>query len=169
MRDLPIELLGSPLLRQRAAEIEHFDDALRELVQAMFRTMYRAQGQGLAGPQVGVLQRVIVIDMPDDDSAALALVNPTVVERASQTRKFEEGCLSIPGVTAPVARSTRVVVEARTPDGAPIRIEAEDALADCLQHEIDHLDGVLYIDHLSHLQRQLLLKRYRKLETRRQA
>jgi peptide deformylase len=169
VRDLPIELLGSPLLRERAAEIAHFDDRLRELVEAMFRTMYRAQGQGLAGPQVGVLQRVIVVDMPDDESPAYALVNPVIVERGTPTRKFEEGCLSIPGVTAPVERSTRVVVEAFTPDGAPLRIEAEDGLADCLQHEIDHLDGVLYIDHLSHLQRQLLLKRYKRLAARREA
>lgn len=163
MRDLPIELLGSPLLREPAADVEHFDHALRELVQAMFRTMYRNRGQGLAGPQVGVLKRVVVIDLPDEDSPALALVNPRIVARGVERRKFEEGCLSIPGVSAPVERHATVEVDAFSPMGEPIHIAAEGNLADCLQHEVDHLDGILYIDHLSPLQRQLVLKRYRKL------
>jgi peptide deformylase len=99
MRDLPIELLGSPLLRARAADVVDFGPAFREFVQAMFRTMYRAQGQGLAGPQVGVLQRVVVIDLPHQDSPALALINPRIIERGQERAKFEEGCLSIPGLS----------------------------------------------------------------------
>lgn len=169
MRDLPIELLGSPFLRQVAADVEAFDDALREFVAAMYRTMYRASGQGLAAPQVGVLQRIVVIDMPDEDSPALTLINPRVVERSAKRGRFEEGCLSIPGVSAKVERSVAVVVEARDLDGVPFTVRAEGDLADCLQHELDHLDGVLYIDHLSHLQRQLLLRRYKKLDQQRQA
>lgn len=169
MRDLPIEFLGSPFLRHVAADVEVFDDALRDLVSAMFRTMYRASGQGLAAPQVAVLQRIVVIDMPDEDSPALTLINPRIVERGRETAKFEEGCLSIPGVTAKVERHTRVVVEAQDLDGQPFTVRAEGALADCLQHELDHLDGVLYIDHLSPLGRQLLMRRYRKLEAKRQA
>lgn len=169
MRDLPIELLGSPLLRARAEEVTEFDAALRDLVRAMFRTMYRARGQGLAGPQVGVLRRIVVIDLPHEDSPALVLINPRIVERGDETRKFEEGCLSIPGVSALVERATRVVVEAFDAAGEPFRLEAEGDLADCVQHEVDHLDGVLYIDHLSPLQRQLVLSRYRKLGGRRKA
>lgn len=169
MRDLPIELLGSPFLRQVAAVVEVFDDALRELATAMYRTMYRANGQGLAAPQVGVLQRIVVIDMPDENSPALTLVNPRIVERSARREKFEEGCLSIPGVSARVERSAAVVVEAQDLDGTPFTVRAEGPLADCLQHELDHLDGVLYIDHLSHLQRQLLLRKYRKLDQQRQA
>lgn len=169
MRDLPIELLGSPFLRTVAAEVTLFDDALRQLVANMFRTMYRASGQGLAAPQVAVPQRIVVIDMPDEDSPALTLINPRLVERSARRDRFEEGCLSIPGVTAKVERSVAVVVEAQDLDGQPFTVRAEGALADCLQHELDHLDGILYIDHLSHLQRQLLLRRYRKLEQKRQA
>ncbi len=169
MRDLIIELLGSPVLRQRAAEVEVFDDALRDLVQAMFRTMYVADGQGLAAPQVGLGQRVIVVDLRDDESEALALVNPRIVEQGPERQKFKEGCLSIPGVTGLVERPVRVTVEGFSPAGEPLRLEAQGNLADCLQHEIDHLEGVLFIDHLSPLERQLVLKRYQKLRKREQA
>lgn len=169
MRDLPIELLGSSFLRERAVEVELFDDAFRELVEAMFRTMYRANGQGLAAPQVGVLRRVVVIDLPHEDSPALVLANPQIVEQGRERAKFEEGCLSMPGVSARVERATSVTVEARDAHGTSFRLRAEGDLADCIQHELDHLDGVLYIDHLSPLERQLVLKRYRKLNARRQA
>lgn len=169
VRDLPIELLGSPALRGTAEEVRVFDDPLRELVHAMFRTMYRARGQGLAAPQVGVAQRGVVVDLPDADSRALALINPRLIERGSETRKFQEGCLSLPGVSAMVERATRVLMEAFDPSGEPLRIDARDDLADCLQHEIDHLDGILYIDHLSPLQRRILLSRYRKLSDRKRA
>lgn len=169
MRELPIELLGSPFLRTRAKEVVEFDAPFRELVAAMFRTMYRAEGQGLAGPQVGVLQRVVVIDLPREDSPALVLVNPRIVEFGAEKRKFEEGCLSIPGVTARVQRHTQVVVEAQDRAGDPIRLEAEGDLADCIQHEVDHLEGILYIDHLSPMERQLVLGRYRKVSARKEA
>lgn len=162
MHDLVIELLGAPVLRERAALVEVFDAALRDLVQAMFRTMYRANGQGLAAPQVGELRRVVVIDLPHEDSPAYALVNPRIVARGRARTRTEEGCLSIPGVTAVVERAERVVVEARDPLGAEVRIEAVGDLAHCLQHEIDHLDGVLYVDHLSSLSRELLLRRYER-------
>lgn len=167
MRDLPIELLGSAWLRQVAHPVDAFDEALRELVVAMYRTMYRANGQGLAAPQVGVLQRIGVIDMPDDDSPALTLVNPRLVTQGMARAQFEEGCLSIPGVTGMVERPVDVVVEAQGLDGAWFTVEASGALADCLQHELDHLDGVLYIDRMSPLRRQLLLRRYEK-QVRRQ-
>jgi peptide deformylase len=169
MHDLPIELLGSPLLREKASPVEVFDDALQELVHAMFRTMYRAHGQGLAAPQVGVLRRIVVIDLPNEGSPAYALINPRIVERGASKTRSEEGCLSIPGVSAPVERSSEIVVAAQDPNGSPLRTEAAGELAHCMQHEIDHLDGVLYIDHLSFLQRQLVLKRCEKLSRRKRA
>ena len=169
MHDLPIELLGASILRERATPVTVFDGALHELVSGMFRTMYRAQGQGLAAPQTGIGRRVVVVDLPQEDSPAYALVNPRVIFASRTRTRSEEGCLSIPWVSALVERPGEVIVEAQDPDGLPLRIEATGELAHCLQHEIDHLDGVLYLDHLSPLHRQLVLKRYQKLLKRRSA
>lgn len=163
MAELKIEFLGSPLLRQKAEEIDVIDDDLRTLVDDMFETMYKAEGIGLAGPQVGVLRRVLVVDLKDEEARRYALVNPRLVHKGKEQDKVEEGCLSIPGVSAHVERPTEVVVEALDQNGEPVRIEAGGLLARCLQHEIDHLDGVLFIDHLSALKRSMLLKKYRAL------
>ena len=162
MAVLKIEMLGAPVLRQRAAEVEAVDDDVRRLVRDMFDTMYAANGQGLAAPQVGVSRRIIVLDVPQSDAPAYALINPRVVEQSNETARAEEGCLSIPGVSDMVERPAKVVVEALDAEGAPVRIEADGELARCLQHEIDHLDGILYIDRLSPLKRKMLLARYRK-------
>src|SRR5690606_1278120 len=113
---------------------------VRQLVRDMFETMYAANGQGLAAPQVGVSRRIVVLEVPQSDAPAYALVNPRVVERSADTARAEEGCLSIPGVADVVERASRVVVEALDAEGEPLRIEAEGELARCLQHEIDHLD-----------------------------
>lgn len=166
MRELKIELLGAPVLRQRAQEVDRIDDEVRELVRAMFVTMHKADGQGLAAPQVGVSKRIIVVELPNGASPAYALINPRVVERSVERVRGEEACLSIPGVSEIVERPARVVVEALDLEGQPIRIEADGDLSRCLQHEIDHLDGILYIDHLSPLKRRMLLDRYRKLRRR---
>ena len=162
MEKLKIELLGAPILRERAAEVDEVDDEVRRLVEGMFAAMYAANGQGLAAPQVGVSKRIVVVDLPHEGVPAMALVNPRIVERSADRVRGEEGCLSIPGVSEVVERSARVVVEALDGGGEPVRIEAEDEFARCLQHEIDHLDGILYIDHLSPLKRKMLLDRYRK-------
>lgn len=167
MAILPIELLGSPALRQEAQDVTVFDDGLRTLVRDMFATMYHAEGVGLAGPQVGLGKRVLVVDARDEDepeAGRLALVNPRIVEASKATERGTEGCLSIPGVDDLVERSVEVVVEAVDPEGNPLRIEAQGFMARVLQHEIDHLDGILFIDRLSPLKRQLLLKRYRRLQ-----
>lgn len=166
MRDLPIELYGSPWLRRSAIAVEVFDAALRDLVLAMYRTMYRANGQGLAAPQVAVAQRIVVIDLPDEDSPALTLINPQIVSKSATCSRFEEGCLSLPGVTGLVERPQEIVVEAQDLAGAPFTLEASGTLADCVQHELDHLDGILYFDRMSPLRRQLLLRRYEKLVRR---
>jgi peptide deformylase len=161
---LNIELLGSPILRKRAVEILTIDEELRLLIDDMFETMYAAEGIGLAGPQVGVAKRVVVVDLKDEGASRFALVNPKIVESGTPLEKEEEGCLSIPGVASQVERPSRVVVEAVDEHGHPLHIEAEGLLARCLQHEIDHLNGVLFIDHLSALKRSMLLKKYRQLQ-----
>lgn len=163
MSVLKIEMLGSEVLRRRAEEIVDIDDELRRTIRDMFETMYDAEGIGLAGPQVGLERRVIVVDVREDDAIPFALVNPRIVEEAREKDKAEEGCLSIPGVSGVVERSTRVVVEALSENGEPVRMEAEGLLGRCLQHEIDHLDGVLFLDRLSPLKRNMVLKRYRTL------
>lgn len=134
----------SPVLKGRAHEIDPgTDEGLRELVHAMAETMYAESGIGLAAPQVGVDKRVIVFDV--DDRLA-ALCNPVITEFGEEKVIDEEGCLSVPGVNVPVERSRRIVCEGTTVEGRPITIDAEDLLARVLQHEIDHLDGVLILD-----------------------
>lgn len=163
----PIELLGSPVLRREASEVRTFDESLQGLVRDMFETMYHAEGVGLAGPQVGVSFRILVIDARNEEdppAGRFVLVNPRIVEASRATERATEGCLSIPGVDELVERALEVVVEAHDPMGEPVRVEAEGFLARVLQHEIDHLDGVLFVDRLSPLKREFLLKRYRKLQ-----
>ncbi len=162
-----IVLLGDPVLREPAREVETFDEELQTLVDDMFATMVAAEGAGLAAPQVGVSLRVLVADVrhSEGEHARAALVNPRVVENGSELDKEPEGCLSIPGVREVVERPWSVVVEGTDPAGEPVRIEAEGLWARVLQHEIDHLNGVLFIDHLSPLKRRMLLKRYRKLRS----
>jgi peptide deformylase len=163
MSVLKIELLGSDVLRRRAEEIDAVDDDLRSLVRDMFDTMYEAEGIGLAGPQVGIDRRVIVVDIREEGSTPFALVNPRIVESSRDTEKADEGCLSIPGISGVVERPARVVVEGLSERGEPVRMEADGLLGRCLQHEVDHLDGVLFIDRLSPLKRKMALKRYRTL------
>jgi len=162
MPRLKIEMLGAEVLRTPAAEIVEVDDDLRRLIDDMFETMYEAEGVGLAGPQVGVSRRVIVVDVHDDEVKPFALINPRVVEASAATEKGEEGCLSIPGLSALVERPERVAVEGLDRDGNPVRVEGDGLLARCLQHEIDHLDGVLFIDRVSPLKRKMLLQKWKK-------
>ena len=158
----PIELWGSDVLRRRADEVEQVDDELRTLIDDMFETMYKAEGVGLAGPQIGVSRRVIVVDVHEEGTEPFAMVNPRIVESDAGREKAEEGCLSIPGLTAAVERPIRVVVEGLDRDGQPIRIAGDGLLGRCLQHEIDHLDGVLFVDRVSALQRSILLRKWKK-------
>ncbi len=164
MNDLPILHLGTPVLRLRAREIQEMDDEVRELARRMLTTMYGAGGQGLAAPQVGVSRRIAVVDVPPGTGDRYVLVNPRALAVSEERVRGIEGCLSIPGVREVVERPAEVLIEALDLEGGYLRLEAGGELARCLQHEIDHLDGVLYIDHLSPLARQILLKRYRKLQ-----
>ncbi|HSM35574.1 MAG TPA: peptide deformylase [Longimicrobiales bacterium] len=160
-----IRLLGDPVLRTVADPVEDVDDDVRSLVGDLMDTMYEADGVGLAAPQVGIALRVIVVDTREEGGEGpLALVNPRIVESSSGTEKAEEGCLSIPGIADIVERSCAVVVEALDPDGQPLRVEAEGLRARALQHEVDHLDGVLFLDRLSALKRRMALQKWRKLQ-----
>jgi peptide deformylase len=123
--------------------------------------MYAADGQGLAAPQVGVSRRIAIVDVPPHQGSTYVLINPHLVEVSDERVRGVEGCLSIPGVTGVVERAAKVVAEAVDLEG-PFRLEADGELARCLQHEIDHLEGTLYIDHMSPLARRLVLKRYHK-------
>lgn len=163
MARLNIELLGSGVLRQKAEAVPTPGPELDRLVADMFETMYDAHGIGLAAPQIGRSERLIVVDVKDEGSAPMALLNPTILEFGDGKDRVEEGCLSIPGVAASVERPTFCVVEATDEKGQPVRIEAQGMLARCLQHEIDHLDGVLFIDRISPIKRKMLLAKYRKL------
>ncbi|HLL47790.1 MAG TPA: peptide deformylase [Longimicrobiaceae bacterium] len=159
---LNIEMLGSEVLRTPAVEVEEVDDDLRRLIDDMFATMWKAEGVGLAAPQVGISRRVIVVDVHDEGVEPFALVNPRVVESSKETEKGEEGCLSIPGLTAAVERPAHVAVEGLDRDGNPLRVEGGGLLARCLQHEIDHLDGVLFLDRVGPLKRKMLLQKWKK-------
>jgi peptide deformylase len=160
-----IVLMGDPILRTEAEEVTAFDDELRELVRDMFETMYHADGIGLAAPQIGQSARVLVIDLrreDHDDDEQIAMVNPRLVWRSEETTKQSEGCLSIPGLEEIVERAAEVRVEGSDPEGNPISLAAEDLLSRALQHEIDHLDGVLFLDRVSPLKRRMLLKKWKK-------
>ena len=157
-----IRLLGDPVLREPAQPVPEVTDELRRLVEDMYETMYGAEGVGLAAPQIGLGIRVIVVDPQDEQTARFALFNPDVVALSSETEKSEEGCLSIPGIRDLVERPATCVVEAVDIEGKPVRIEAAGLLARILQHEVDHLNGVLFLDHLSPIKRRMALSKWKK-------
>jgi peptide deformylase len=161
-----IVLLGEdPVLRQEAEEVEEFDGDLEALVRDMYETMYHADGIGLAAPQIGVSKRVLVVDLrrEDEPEAKVALVNPRVTWVSGEREKESEGCLSIPGIEELVERPREVKVEGRDPAGQAVVIEADELFSRALQHEIDHLDGVLFLDRVSPLKRRMAMKKWKKL------
>ena len=160
-----IVLMGDPVLRTRAEEVTSFDDELRTLVRDMFETMYHAEGIGLAAPQVGVSKRVVVVDLrrEEEPEARVALVNPVVTWASTELDKEAEGCLSIPGIEDVVVRHWAVKVEGFDPKGRPVSVEAEDLYSRAIQHEIDHVDGILFLDRLSPLKRRMQMRKWRKL------
>lgn len=160
---------GDPILRRRSAPVTGDLDELRPLVNDMFETMYAEPGIGLAAPQVGVSQRLVVVgSVADDDEgqnvgAAFALVNPEILWRSPELVSFEEGCLSVPDITELVDRPRDIRFRYTALDGEPHERDAAGLLARVVQHEIDHLDGILFVDRLSLLKRQLLRKRLQRL------
>ena len=163
-RLLPIRIVPDPVLRKTARAVAPADMAqVSQLIPDMFAAMYAAPGIGLAAPQGGVLLRVIVIDIaPDKVPAPLALINPEIIGVSEEKATREEGCLSLPEQYADVTRPARVKLKYQDEHGAKKEIEGEGLLAACLQHEIDHLNGVLFVDHISALKRNILLRKLAK-------
>lgn len=150
-----------PALHKKAALVTEFDDALQTLVKDMIETMYQQDGVGLAAPQVGISKRLAVIDVSEERNKPFCIINPEILEsRGSEL--MEAGCLSVPGTFDKVPRATYVKVRAQDVHGQFFEIEGENLLGHCLQHEIDHLDGKLYIDYLSPLKKRMLLKKMEK-------
>lgn len=167
MAILDILHFPDPRLRNKAKPVPEVDDSVRRLVDDMFETMYEAPGIGLAATQVNATKRVLVIDISEERNEPLCLVNPEIVAREGE-EKMEEGCLSVPGIYEPVTRASWVRVRALNRDGEAFEMEADDLLAVCIQHEIDHLNGKLFVDYLSSLKRQRIRKRLEK-ESRQKA
>ena len=163
MAVLEIKRYPDEVLKKKALPVERVDDSLRSLIDDMIETMYAAPGVGLAAPQIGVSKRLIVIDVStrEEKSPLIVLVNPQIIE-ADGFVEFEEGCLSVPEYIAVITRAERTVVKGLDRKGAPVEIEGTGLLARALQHEIDHLDGVLFIDRMSSIKREFFKKRYRK-------
>ena len=164
MAVLPIRILPDPVLREHCAEVERFDPELRRLAADMVETMHAAPGVGLAAPQVGERRRLMVVDLSvgEDPAQLHVFVNPRIAERDGSVADVE-GCLSIPGVNDKVVRPRRIRVEAQDLDGEPFTLDAEHWLARAICHEVDHLDGVLFIDRLSGLRRERALRQVRRL------
>jgi peptide deformylase len=161
---LPILHYPDPRLRKIASPVTRFDDRLRTLVANMGHTMYDANGVGLAATQVDVHEQIIVIDVSDARDALQVFVNPRVVAASSERKLAEEGCLSVPGVYDEVERPETVTIEAEDPQGRTFRLDAEGLLAVCIQHEIDHLKGKVFVEYLSTLKQTRIRNRMRKLE-----
>lgn len=161
-----IVLMGDPVLRKNADEVSVFDDELETLVRDMFETMYHADGIGLAAPQIGRSKRIVVVDLrvqEGEEPRSVAVVNPTVTWQSDEVEKESEGCLSIPGLEEFVKRPVSVRVEGQNPTGTDIVVEADGLFARALQHEIDHVNGILFVDRVSPLKRKILLKKWKKL------
>jgi peptide deformylase len=157
-----------PGLKKKAAPVAKVDASLRELVNDMFETMYAANGVGLAAPQIGVLKRVIVLDTSprQAESKPLAMVNPEIIVMEGETT-YTEGCLSIPGEAEDVDRAANITVKFLTPEGEEVVLACDGLLAIAVQHETDHLNGTVFVDHLSTLKRELIRKRMKRLKEER--
>lgn len=163
IRDL--RFLGDPILRRRSRTVQELDATYGELVNDMIETMHRHRGIGLAAPQIGVSERVIVLDRDPEGvygRGGFAVINPVILHREGED-EMEEGCLSIPEARDVVRRALKVVVSGIDLDGKEVRFEAEGLLAKVFQHEIDHINGLLFIDHLGPLQRELHINRWRRI------
>lgn len=166
MAKRPILILPDQRLRQVADPIEKIDDSIKALAADMLETMYDAPGIGLAAPQIGEMKRIVVMDLAKEGETPdpLVMINPEILKYSEETTVTEEGCLSIPELYYDVERPAEVTVRYTDLDGSIIDKDATDRLAICIQHELDHLDGVLYIDYLSRLKRDRVLKKFQKAD-----
>lgn len=165
----PLIILPDPVLRQKSEPVERVDEELNRLADDMLETMYDAPGIGLAAIQIGIPRRLLVIDVSgeEEERRPQVFINPEIVASSDERSTYEEGCLSIPDYYAEVERPARVTVRHLDRDGNEQTVEAEGLLATCLQHEIDHLNGVLFIDHISKLKREMVVKKFTKLAKQR--
>lgn len=162
MEKLDIVLYPEAGLREVCKPIAEMNDDIDKIIDDMFYTMYDAPGIGLAAPQIALQERLIVVDVSESKDQPIALINPEVIQSAGKIN-WEEGCLSLPGIYATVTRPSDIIVRGMNRDGKIIEFEANDLLAVCIQHEIDHLNGKLFIDHLSGLKRTRAIQKFRKL------
>lgn len=163
MAVLDILEFPDPRLRTVAKPVAVVDDGLRKLIDDMIETMYAASGIGLAASQVNVHQRLLVLDVSEEHNEPMVFVNPEITPLTDQTQPYDEGCLSVPGFYETVERPERIRVKAQDRDGKPFEMECEGLLAICLQHEMDHLNGKLFVDHISRLKRDRIKKKMEKL------
>jgi len=161
-----ILIVPDPRLKKECEPVEEVNDEIKTLLNDMLETMYAAPGIGLAAPQIGVMKRVVVMDVSDDKDKPepLKLINPEIIWESEETSVYQEGCLSIPEQYADVERPAEVGMRYMDENGETHEIEADGLLATCIQHEIDHLDGVLFTDYLSALKRNMILKKVQKLQ-----
>ena len=160
MKKRKILIEPDPLLRKKCEPLEKVDDDLRKLMNEMLATMYDAPGIGLAAIQVGVLKRVVVIDLSKDEKKnPLFLINPEIIHKSKNTSIYEEGCLSLPGQFAEIERPAECVLQYVDYNGKKKELKAKGLLATCIQHEVDHLDGILFIDYLSKLKKDMIIKK----------
>jgi peptide deformylase len=152
----------NPRLRLKATPIQKVDNSIRTLIDDMFETMHEGRGVGLAATQIDIQLQLITMDVSVDRTQPLVLINPVIIEKHG-SRAEEEGCISVPGVFAKTPRADRITVKALDKDGNPFELDAESILATCIQHEVDHLEGKLFIDHLSALKRKWIMKKFNKL------
>ena len=162
MTILEIKKYPDPILKSMAESVEKFDDQLARLVEQMTETMYHEHGIGLAAPQIGVSKRIIVLDISTSASSPQHFINPKIIEASKVKVVSEEGCLSIPDYRESIKRHEQITISALNIKAEPIELQADGLLAICLQHEIDHLDGVLFIDHLSRLKRELFRRWFKR-------
>ncbi|NKN32060.1 peptide deformylase [Marichromatium bheemlicum] len=165
MAMLEILTFPDPRLRKAARPVDQVDASIRRLIDDMLETMYAAPGIGLAATQVNVHKQVVVIDISENHDQPLCLINPEILEREGE-EQMEEGCLSVPGFYEQVTRAERVRVKALDRDGNPFTLDAEGLLAVCIQHELDHLGGKLFVDHISSLKRQRIRRKLEKVNKR---
>ncbi|WP_323772587.1 peptide deformylase [Alcanivorax sp.] len=163
MAKLEILEFPDPRLRTVAKPVEKVDDELRKLIDDMFETMYAAPGIGLAATQVNVHKRLLVMDLSEEHNEPMVFINPQITPLTDELAPYEEGCLSVPGFYEKVKRAARVRINALDRDGNAFEVEADELLATCIQHEIDHLDGKLFVDYVSRLKRDRIKKKLEKI------
>jgi peptide deformylase len=162
--ELVLTIYGDPVLRKRSKEVIEFGPPLQPLIDRMFEVMYEEEGVGLAAPQVGVSQRIMVLDVPIDEAEnhVGVLINPEILETRGE-QKATEGCLSVPGLREDVTRHDWLRVRGMDMNGEPVELECRELLSRAMQHEVDHLDGILFVDRLSPIRRKLLAKKLKQI------